>query len=89
MNEDRPAPREITTAELAAAAERANAPRSEEAEADLRDREVAVHRDAVQPADRAVDRAPDSSATPLATVTSTRFMGGALNTRAASTLAGR
>lgn len=60
MNEDRPAPREITTAELAAAAERANAPRPD-SEADARDREVAVPRDAVQPA----DRLPDGSATPL------------------------
>ena len=67
MNENRPDPpdpparREITTAELAAAAERANTPRSQDPDADIRDREVAVPRDAVQPA----DRSPESSATPL------------------------
>ena len=61
MNEDRPSPREMTTAELAAAAERANEARSQDVEPDARDREVAVPRDAAQPA----DRLPDSSVTPL------------------------
>lgn len=64
MNEDRPVPparREITTAELAAAAERANAPREQDSEPEVRDREVAVPRDAMQPA----DRSPERSATPL------------------------
>ncbi|HSA55491.1 MAG TPA: hypothetical protein VLE53_07290 [Gemmatimonadaceae bacterium] len=64
MSQDRPAPREITTAELAAAAERAREPQAPDPEADpphAGDREVAVPRD---PA-RAVDRSPDASATPL------------------------
>ena len=61
MNEDRPAPREMTTAELAAAAERANEARTQGVEAEARDREVAVPRDAAHPA----DRSPDSSVTPL------------------------
>lgn len=67
MTEDRPARREISTAELAAAAERANPqpPTADDAhnqeERQAREREVAVPREAALPA----DQTPDRSVTPL------------------------